>query len=50
MAYSALKKDGKIKDFIQARKDKKEADKATSNMSMEEMKTWLKKVLKNLKE
>ena len=38
MAYSALKKDGKIKDFIQARKDKKEADKATSNMSMEEMK------------
>jgi len=38
MAYSALKKDGKIKDFIQARKDKKEATQATSNMSMEEMK------------
>ena len=38
MAYSVLRKDGKIKDFIQARKDNKEADKATSNMSMEEMK------------
>ena len=38
MGYSAIRKDGKIKDFIQARKDNKEADKATSNMSMEEMK------------
>ena len=38
MAYSIVKKDGKIKDFIQGRKDKKEADKATSDMSMEEMK------------
>ena len=38
MGYSVLRKDGKIKDFIQARKDNKEADKATSNMSMEEMK------------
>jgi len=34
MGYSVLRKDGKIKDFIQARKD----NKATSNMSMEEMK------------
>ena len=38
MAYSALKKDGKIKDFIQARKDKKEVTQATSNMTLEEMK------------
>jgi hypothetical protein len=38
MAYSALRKDGKIKDFIQARKDKKEVTQATSNMTLEEMK------------
>lgn len=34
MGYSVLRKDGKIKDFIQARKDNKEAN----SMSLEEMK------------
>ena len=38
MAYSALRKDGKIKDFIQARKDKKEVTQATSDMTLKEMK------------
>ena len=38
MAYSVLRKDGKIKDFIQGVKDKKQANKVANDMSLEEMK------------